>query len=420
LSAGLLVACDRQPPATPTPAATPLPPIERVATGGSIRASANIKPAQMAELGFPTVGRVREVAAAVSDEVEQGTPLIVLDRVAAEAAVEQAESALFQAQAALQDLVDGPRAEEISIAQAQLEAAQARLAQLAEESRPGDIAAAEAELRAAQSAYGRLFTGPDEEARITALAELANAKAARQQAQSAYNEVSWQSNVGMLPESRQLQEATNNLEAAQARYDALFADPDAAAIAAAQARIERAEAELERLRTPGSANQVAEAAAQVRSAQAALDLLTAGARDGAVAAAAVAVTEAEAGLKRAAATLEDHTLRAPFDGTITAIAVNPGEMVQVGQTALTLADLNHLQVETTDLSERDVARVEIGQAVEVFVEALNDTFPGRVLRISPQASVIGGDIVYSVIIDLEERPPELRWGMSADVEILDR
>ena len=95
-------------------------------------------------------------------------------------------------------------------------------------------------------------------------------------------------------------------------------------------------------------------------------------------------------------------------------------MVQVGQTALTLADLEHLQVETTDLSERDVARVEIGQAVEVFIEALNDAFPGRVARISPQASVIGGDIVYSVIIDLEERPPELRWGMSADVEILDR
>ena len=222
----------------------------------------------------------------------------------------------------------------------------------------------------------------------------------------------------MLPQSRALQEATNNLEAAQARYDALFANPNAATVAAARARIEQTQAGLERLLSPGSENQVAEAAAQLRSAQAQLDLLTAGARDGDVAAAAVAVSRAESAHTRAQAALDERTFRAPFAGAITDLEINPGEMVQPGEVVLTLADLADLQVETTDLSERDVARVQVGQAAEILVDALNERYPGRVIRISPQATVIGGDVVYPVVIAFEEQPPDLRWGMSADVEIL--
>ncbi len=413
-----LSGCNRQPEPEPTPAATPLPAIALNATSGSIRASANIEPARSADLGFPVIGRVAEITVGAGEQVAEGTALVALDQVAAQADLEQAQAALFEAEAALADLTGGPRTEEITIAQAQVDVARARLDQLAEAARPEAVEAAEAELTAAQSAYQQLFAGPTEGERIDALAALANAKAARQQAQSAYNEVSWQANVGMLPQSRALQEATNNLEAAQARYDALFANPNAATVAAARARIEQAQAGLERLLSPGSENQVAEAAAQLRSAQAQLGLLTAGARDGDVAAAAVAVSQAESAHTRAQAALDERTLRAPFAGAITNLEINPGEMVQPGEVVLTLADLANLQVETTDLSERDVARVQVGQAAEILVEALNERYPGRVIRISPQATVIGGDVVYPVVIAFEEQPPDLRWGMSADVEIL--
>ena len=63
-------------------------------------------------------------------------------------------------------------------------------------------------------------------------------------------------------------------------------------------------------------------------------------------------------------------LRAPFAGTVTALRLNTGEMALPGQVALTLADLSRLQVETTDLSRRNVDRVAVGQPVSVFVEAL--------------------------------------------------
>ena len=36
---------------------------------------------------------------------------------------------------------------------------------------------------------------------------------------------------------------------------------------------------------------------------------------------------------------------------------------------------------------------------------------------APQATTIGGDVVYQVVIALDEQPEGLRWGMSVEVDI---
>jgi HlyD family secretion protein len=110
-------------------------------------------------------------------------------------------------------------------------------------------------------------------------------------------------------------------------------------------------------------------------------------------------------------------LRAPGGGTITAVQIDAGETVMPGQVVLVLADLSLLRIETTDLSERDVGRVAVGQRANVYLEALGTEIQGRVMGIAPQATIIGGDVVYPVYVQLDEQPPGLRWGMSADVEI---
>ena len=414
----LLAGCAQQPVPTPTPAATPLPPVELIRTpGGNTTASANVVPAESADLALPAAGRVIEVRVAVGSEVEAGALLLRLDDTAAQSAVAQARAAYFRAQAQLAEIEAGAQRTELDAAQAQLAAAQARLAQLVSSARPAEIAAAEAELAAAQAAYQDLFDGPSENARIDALVALANARAAVQSAQSAYNDVKWRNDVGALPQSRQLQEATNNLEAAQSRYDALSAAPAASASTAAQARIEQARAALDRLQVPATAAQLAEAEAQVRAAQAQLDALADGARAETVAVIAGAVAETRAALDRAEADLANLELRAPFRGTVTAIAVTAGEYVALGVPIVTVADLDRLQVETTDLSERDVALVAVGQLASVLVEPLNVEVPGRVVRIAPRSNTIGGDVVFAVLIDLDEQPAALRWGMSAEVKI---
>lgn len=118
-----------------------------------------------------------------------------------------------------------------------------------------------------------------------------------------------------------------------------------------------------------------------------------------------------------AASLAQGTLFAPYDGTVVDIQIIPGETVQASQTLLILADLQHLQIETTDLSERDITRVKIGQSVDVYIEALDVTVTGKVIRISPIAETVGGDVVFPVTIELSEQPTGLLWGMTTEVQI---
>ncbi len=419
LLAVLAVGCARGSTPTPAPIATPLPAIEINPTGGSIKASGEIVPAQQSRPGFPTAGRIQTVVVAEGDMVQADDLLMTLDNATAAANVAQAEATLLRSQALLAELQAGPRTQEIAAAEARLDMAKAHLQQLDEGARPDAIAAAQAELAAAQAAQRQLYSGPTAANLTIAQAALSSAEAARDQAQAAYDEVAWHSNIGQLPQSLALQEATNNYNAAKARYDALFVKPTADVVSAAKARIQQAQAALDQAQAPATAGQLAEAQAQVRSAEAELDLIKAGVRTESVAVADAAVAEAEAALQRAQADLANTELRAPSTGIVAALDVNPGELVLPGQAVLTLADLDHLQVETTDLSERDVARVKEGQSVTIYVEALNTDIPGRVLRIAPQASVIGGDVVYTVVIALDEQPANLRWGMSVDVEISD-
>lgn len=127
--------------------------------------------------------------------------------------------------------------------------------------------------------------------------------------------------------------------------------------------------------------------------------------------------QAKASWDLAAANLQQATLSAPFNGTVVDITVISGELVQANQAVLVLADLNNLQVTTTDLSERDIARVKIGQSASIYIEALDATVTGKVIRISPIAETVGGDVVYPVTIELDKQIDGLLWGMSAEVEI---
>jgi RND family efflux transporter MFP subunit len=134
--------------------------------------------------------------------------------------------------------------------------------------------------------------------------------------------------------------------------------------------------------------------------------------------AAADLERAQALLDSAKATLlTQSTLTAPFNGTIVSVDIAPAETVVPGQTVIVLGDLSKYQIETTDLSERDVMRVQIGQPANVFIEALNEEFTGRVIDIDRVSSTLGGDVVFKVTIELDEQPQGLLWGMSADVQI---
>ena len=247
-----------------------------------------------------------------------------------------------------------------------------------------------------------------------------------QQAQAAYDRVKGSVDIQMRPEALALEQATIAHQAAKALYEALFegATADERRAAAAQeeaARVQIIQAQDQALSACAQVSQasaaVEAAKAQQTQAEQQLALLKEGPSVEQIAAARAQVAQAEAAVQVVRVALEQAELRAPFAGTISALAISSGETVAPGQPVLILTDLSHLQLETIDLSERDVARVALGQEALVYVEALGEEIAGRVVGIAPQATTIGGDVVYTVYVALDEQPSGLRWGMSTEVEI---
>jgi len=366
LVAVVLTGCGGAPEPSPTPVLTaPAPALPSRSSGAAVTASGEVMAAQEAQMGFALAGQVQTVEVELGDEVLQGDTLISLESSALEAGVAQAEAALEAARAQLAELEAGPR--------------------------PEDLATAEAAYAGALAQYHKLEAGPSDQERRIALAALRKAEAALVQAQAAYDAIAWVEEVTQMPQTLALQLATLDYESALANYELVTRGALPEDLEAAWRNVQSAIAQVDRLRAGPTPQQLAIAQA--------------------------VVTQAEAALEVARATLNQATLTAPFSGTVADVQVSPGQIVMPGQVVLTLADLSHLQVETTDLSERDVTGVQMGQEATVYVEPLNVDVPGRVARISPLASTVGGDVVYTVVIALEEQPEGLRLGMSAEVEI---
>ncbi len=129
------------------------------------------------------------------------------------------------------------------------------------------------------------------------------------------------------------------------------------------------------------------------------------------------VERAQAVVDQLKATLAQATLTTPVSGTVIKVDVAPGETANPGQVIIVIADLSDMRIETTDLSERDIPAVQIGQTASVFIDALNDSFNGKVVDIDRQSETVGGDVTYKVTIELDTQPAGLRWGMSAEVTI---
>ena len=401
-----------------TPPEVPGAVIGTSASNPPVIVEGRLLPVQSASLSMPVSGIVAEVLVHEGDIVDAGEVLLRLRNVQQQAAVAQAEAALAGAQASLDLLQAGPRTQEIDFAQAALDGAQAGLARLQEGTRPQEIAAARATLEAASAALQRLYDGPDKNTRIAAESELSNAEAALAAAQAVYDRVAGRPDAGMLPESLQLQQATNNYEAAKARYDSLFAAPEAYQVAEGRAQVKQAEANLARMLKPASQNEIAGTEAAVRQSQAQLGLLEAGARSEQVAAAQASVDQAQAALDLSKAALADTELRAPFAGILAALHVAVGEQAAFGAPIAELGDLSQWLVETSDLAELDITRIREAQVVTLTFDAVPGlSLPGTVERIQQLGVDKVGEVTYKVLIHPEKQDARLLWNMTVVVTI---
>ena len=341
-------------------------------SNGDVTASGTVISAQDVQLAFALTGNVKKVYVAEGDQVQAGELLAELDNVLVQIEVDQA-------QRTVRELTS-----------------------------PAAIAAAEQAVATAQTAFkdakdkadSYKYRRGDSETIDYYKAQLVLAQKALDSAKDRYNQTKSFSSADPIRAT-----ATTNLYNAQKAYNTALAN-------------------LNWFTDPPSENDVALAKASFDAASAALqeaqwyvselkgETIPADATGTKLA----QLQQARDGLKAAQAKLENTHLLAPFSGTITTLNIVAGEYVVPGQALIAISDVTNLQVVTTDLSERDIADVSVGQNVSVFVEALNAEISGQVLSISAVADTLGGDVVYKTTITLNELPEGIRAGMSVTVQ----
>ncbi len=168
------------------------------------------------------------------------------------------------------------------------------------------------------------------------------------------------------------------------------------------------------------------AAAQQAAAAEALAKVRRLARPEEVQAAEARLAQAEAGRDLLAKAIADCTIAAPASGIVTHKAVEAGELVTPGTTVAILADLSRVHV-TIYITERDLGRVRLGDAVEVRIDAFPDRpFTGRVTYISPEAEFTPKNVqtkedrvklVFGVKVEIDNPDGWLKPGLPADAAI---
>jgi multidrug efflux pump subunit AcrA (membrane-fusion protein) len=373
---------------------------------GVVAAEALVEPARWTEVRSPSDGgQVVDVAVREGDVVSAGDLLLMLDPSDAQLAVEQAEAALAQAEAQLARVEAGARPEEIAVSEARLAVAHAGVAE-------------------AEARRDRLSGGEARADVASAQAAVAAAVAEEKQAFYLHERTMECFTFKWRGEKRTVCPALGRPEET-ARY-AWHASQDS--LEAAQKQLGAAQNQAAAgIREANAA--VAAATAQEKALQADLDLQKAGTLPDEIAAAEADVRRAEASLQAAQAALADMSLHAPFDASVVEVSVEAGDTAAPGQVLVVLATLDQLRVRTKDLIELEVVRVVVGQPVTVTLDALPDTpLDGQVVRVDEQSEDYRGDVTYPVIIELlwgtqelrsdkKEKRSDVRWGMTASVEI---
>jgi multidrug resistance efflux pump len=308
-------------------------------------------------------GQVMEMLVEVGDRVAAGDPLVRLDGTVLEAQQAQALAGLRAAKAQFDQAL-------IPADEEELEAARAAVA-------------------AASAAYNRAVSGPTEEDRRLALAQLRQAEAAVAVAQAGYNQVRYLPEVGMMPQGFQLQQATLAYEAAQARYDAIIKGATQDQIAGTYAQLAGAQAQLQRLELGAEAAQIRAAEAQVRSAENALYL--------------------------AQLQLVKTTIRAPMDGAVASVQTAAGALLAPGAPVVTL--LSPTVKVTIDVEETRLSQLQTGQSALIRATAYPDQpLTGIVELIAPQLDAAKRTV--QVTIRPDDPDGLLAPGMSTQVELL--
>ncbi|MHB0913562.1 MAG: efflux RND transporter periplasmic adaptor subunit [Armatimonadota bacterium] len=366
-------------PKTKAKAKTTIPVRTAIARTGSIadtvEVSGDIKALKSAVLSAKMSGRVTAVPYREGDLVGVGTVVVRQDTSDLAAQVREAEAALQAARARLSQARTSAQVSDtqteagVSSAQAALEAAQARLRMVKSGARRQEVASAQNAVAVAQASF--------------------------QNSKSNYDRMKGLYDQGAL--------SAQQMDLVQMQHDV------------AKAQLSTAKEQLSLVKAGARDEEVEAAEKQVRQAEEGLRVAKSNRaqrslRSEDIKSAQAGVSQAEAALAYARQQQANAYVRSPLAGTVASRLTEPGEMASPGTPLIEVVALNTVYFEA-GVSEIEVARVKVGQSVQVTVDALSKKFRGTVEKILPTADAKSRQ--FKVQIKVENKAGELRPGMFA-------
>lgn len=134
----------------------------------------------------------------------------------------------------------------------------------------------------------------------------------------------------------------------------------------------------------------------------------------------IAVEQARLALASAQQDLLDAEIVAPFGGVVSAVSGAVGESTGGSDGLLSVVDDSTVVLDA-QIDETDIGEVAVGQAGTVTLDAVpGRTFPGRVTRIAPMATLVSNIPVFYVAVEIGNADHALRAGMTGQASLVVR
>jgi HlyD family secretion protein len=432
--------------------------VERGTVTATVSANGILQPLTTVEVKSNAGGQVVKLNVDEGDEVKAGQLIAKIDPSDSETVLEQSQADL----AAATSRVDQARHQlsmqqeqnsaQIESAKQGLEAARARLVQAQEQAQiqprltSSAIKQAESNLVAAQSALKQMKTALIPQRLSAAQAAYDQAKAGCSTAEKDLARQKELLSNGFVSKSQ--------VETAQERYDVAKAQVDSAKrkldtikdetdqdLNTAEAKVEQAKAALENAQANSGQDKVKQqevlsAKAVLKQAEASLKVAIASSyedkiRSGDIVQAGAQVKRSQAAVKNASTQLGYTTIVAPRDGIVTKKYVEEGSIVTGGRSSFSGSGSGVALVDIADVSrmfaivnvdETDIGQVEVGQDVDITVEAYPDElFTGKVTKVAPQSVTDQNVTTIPVTVEVDMPDKRLKPGMNVTCDfVVDR
>jgi len=349
--------------------------VKRGAMTATISATGSVRAEQTANLAWVVSAKVGQVNVVIGQQVKKDDILAVLDPTSLPQSLLQAQSSLISAQNALQTLYDNAAVQKsqaeqaLALAQKALDDAQTRRNWVNSPTRADDFTIQKAE----GDYYLALQAVSDAQSDFDGTSMLDISAPERAAAQSA---------LGAAQErAQQLKWMLDYYRGAPDAYDISKAE---SALQVAKANVDNDQHVLDQIKNGPKASDLALAQSNITLAQAAAKMAH---------------------------------IDAPFNGTITNLDVEVGDMVAPGTFAMRIDNLSALYVDL-QVSEVDINRIQLGQTSVLTFDAVSgQTYNGKVTDIGRAGTTVGGVVNFLVTVQLTDADDKVKPGMTAGAVI---